>query len=183
MKHCSQHKIKYDVLYNIVLKQIRTYAKAALTDEKAVADELRRNTESETIAERESMQKSIASDSGRINELNHIISRLYEDMVCGKLNEETFNTILSQKQVELETIKKQVELNQNRLEEQRKDEADNTRFVEMIKDYADIKELDEVTLNRLIQVIIIHEDRTGDKVHRTIEIHWNFRKTCDKLKN
>ncbi len=183
VKHCSQHKIKFDVLYNIILEQIRTYAKAALTDEKAVADELRRNTESETITERESMQKSITADSGRITELNHIISRLYEDMVCGKLNEETFNTILAQKQAELDTLKKRVELNQKRLEEQRKDEADNTRFVEMIKEYADIRELDEVTLNRLIQVIIIHENRTGDKVHQTIEIHWNFKKTCDKLKN
>lgn len=181
VKHCSQHRIKYDVLYNIVLEQIRGYARAALADEEAVAEELRRNTESEDFAEREIVQKSVAADTERIRELDHIIGRLYEDMVSGKLNEDTFNTILSQKQTEQEMLKKRVELNSVRLEEQEREASDNARFLEMIKEYADIQELDGLMLNRLIQMIVIHEDITEDAIHQTVEIHWNFKGTSEKL--
>lgn len=138
VKHCSQHRIKYDVLYNIVLEQIRSYASAALADEEVIAEELRRNTESEDFAEREIVQKSIAADTERIRELDHIIGRLYEDMVSGRLNEDTFNSILAQKQTEQEMLKNRVEMNSARLEEQQKEESDNARFLEMIKEYADI---------------------------------------------
>jgi len=41
VKHCSQHKIKYDTLYRIVLEQISRYAKLALSDEEAAVNELR----------------------------------------------------------------------------------------------------------------------------------------------
>ena len=39
---------------------------------------------------------------------------------------------------------------------------------------ADIRELDATTLNRLIRVIVIHEDLDGETVRQTVEIHWNF---------
>ena len=152
-----------------------------IEDEEAIAEELRRNTESEDFAEREIVQKSIAADTERIRELDHIIGRLYEDMVSGKLNEDTFNSILSQKQTEQEMLKNRVEMNSVRLEDQEKEESDNARFLEMIKEYADIQELDELTLNRLIQVIMIHEDITEEAIHQTVEIHWNFKGTSEKL--
>ncbi len=181
VKHCSQHRIKFDVLYDIVLTQIRRYARAALSDEESIAEELRKNTESGSLAEWEIVQKSIATDTERIRELDLLIGRLYEDMVSGKLNEDTFHMILAQKQAEQENLKKRVELNRARLDERQKTEADNARFREMIREYADIRELDALTLNRLIQMIVVQEDLTEDGIHQTVEIHWNFKGTAEKL--
>ena len=43
-----------------------------------------------------------------------------------------------------------------------------------------MQELDAVTLNRLIQKIVIHEDKDGSTVRQTVEIHFNFKKQADK---
>ena len=60
------------------------------------------------------------------------------------------------------------------------EQEDSTRWLEIIKDYADIQELDAVTLNRLIQKIVIHEDIDGETVRQTVEIHFNFNDKADK---
>ena len=106
-----------------------------------------------------------------------MIGRLYEDMISGRLNEDTFNSILEQKQSEQTMLKNRVRLNSERLSERQQEELDNERWLEMIKEYADIRELDAPTLNRLINVIVIHEDFDGENVRQTVEIHWNFKGT------
>ena len=37
-----------------------------------------------------------------------------------------------------------------------------------------------MTLNRLIQKIVVHEDRDGDEIRQTVEIFFNFNPTPDK---
>lgn len=57
-----------------------------------------------------------------------------------------------------------------------------TRWIELIKEYADIQELDTATLQRLIKKIVIHEDLDGDIIRQTVEIHFNFKGQPDKYK-
>ena len=46
----------------------------------------------------------------------------------------------------------------------------------MIREYADIKELDAATLNRLVKEILVHEEIDKNrKRHISVEIHFNFK--------
>ena len=178
--HCTQHRIKYDTLYGIVLEQIRSCAEKALADEQEAADQLRENCQADEQAERLLIEQSIAEDSERIDALERIISRVYEDMVAGRIAEDNFNRILERSQTEQTTLKNRVMLNRQRLTQQDQEQEDNTRWLEIIKDYADIQELDAVTLNRLVQKIVIHEDIDSDTTRQTVEIHFNFNNQADK---
>ena len=178
--HCTQHRIKYETLYEIVLEQIRSCAQKALADEQEAAAQLRENCQADEQAERLLIEQSIAEDSERIDALERIISRVYEDMVAGRITEDNFNRILEQSQTEQTALKNRVALNRERLAQQDQEQEDNTRWLEIIKDYADIQELDAVTLNRLIEKIVIHEDLDGDTVRQTVEIHFNFNNQADK---
>ena len=178
--HCTQHRIKYDTLYSIVLEQIRSCAEKALADEQEAADQLRENCQADEQAERLLIEQSIAEDSERIDALERIISRVYEDMVAGRITEDNFNRILERSQTEQTTLKNRVMLNRQRLAQQDQEQEDNTRWLEIIKDYADIQELDDVTLNRLVQKIVIHEDVDSDTTRQTVEIHFNFNNQADK---
>ena len=100
----------------------------------------------------------------RIATLERIISRVYEDMIAQRISEDNFNHILENSQTEQAMLKNRVALSRERLAQQTQEQEDNTRWLEIIKDYADIQELDAVTLNRLIQKIVIHEDIDGDAV-------------------
>ncbi len=178
--HCTQHRIKYDTLYAIVLEQIRSCAEKALADEQEAAAQLRENCQADEQAERLLIEQSIAEDSERIDALERIISRVYEDMVAGRITEDNFNRILERSQTEQTTLKNRVMLNRQRLTQQNQEQEDNTRWLEIIKDYADIQELDAVTLNRLVQKIVIHEDIDSDTTRQTVEIHFNFNNQADK---
>ena len=178
--HCTQHRIKYETLYEIVLEQIRSCAQKALADEQEAAAQLRENCQADELAERQMIEQSIAEDSERIDALERIISRVYEDMVADRITEDNFTRILERSQTEQATLKNRVALNRERLAQQDQEQEDNTRWLEIIKDYADIHVLDAVTLNRLIQKIVIHEDMDGDTVRQTVEIHFNFNNQADK---
>lgn len=178
--HCSQHRIRFETLYGIVLEQIRACAQRALSDEQAVTDELSKDFAAEERAEREAIERSITEDSEKLAALERIISRVYADMVAGRISEENFDHILASSQAEQNMLKSRVKLAQERLVQQDKQQEDNDRWLNLIKEYADIRELDAVTLNRLIQKIVVYEDTEGDAVRQTVEIHFNFRDQTDK---
>lgn len=180
--HCTQHRMKYDVLYGIVLEQIHSYAQQALSDKQGAADELRESCKADELAERGIIERSIAEDGERITALERIISRVYEDMVAGVISEENCSHILAKSQTEQTALKNRVALNQKRLNEQQQIQEDNSCWLEMIKDYADVRELDAITLNRLIKQIVIHEDMSGDTIRQTVEIHFNFKNQSEKYR-
>ena len=150
-QHCTQHRIDYDTLYALVLNKIRECAAAALTDSEAVAGRLTDTCEAEQKGQREAMERTLAKDEERIEVLEKMVLRLYEDMVAGRITDANFNLLLEKTQKEQE-------------------------WVESIQEYRDITELDASTLNRLIKEIVVHETIGSDKTrHISIEIHFNLK--------
>ena len=102
------HRIDYDTLYSHVLRKIRECARAALMDGEAVADRLTNTCEAEQREQREAMERSLARDEERIEVLDKLVMRLYEDMVAGRISEQNFNTMLEKTQTEQTELKTRV---------------------------------------------------------------------------
>ena len=103
--HCSQHRVEYDTLYRLVLNKIRECAKAALTDGEAIAGKLTDTCEAEQKGQREALERSLAKDEERIEVLEKMVLRLYEDMVAGRISEANFNLMLDKTQKEQAELK------------------------------------------------------------------------------
>ena len=175
-EHCTQHRVDYDVLYQLVLDRIRLLAKAALADEKSVEMRLESSYAQQAKVEQEASSFAIAKAQDRIQVLDRMISRLYEDMIAGRVNEANFETLLNNAQREQTTLKEQIEAAQNKGAEEEQKVQDAKAWTELIREYADITELDSETLNRLIKEIIVHETIDEEKNRNiTIEIHFNFK--------
>lgn len=175
-EHCTQHRVDYDVLYQLVLDRIRLLAKAALADEKSVEMRLESSYAQQARVEQEASSFAVAKAQDRIQVLDRMISRLYEDMIAGRVNEANFETLLNNAQREQTTLKEQIEAAQNKGSEEEQKIQDAKAWTELIKEYADITELDSETLNRLIKEIIVHEAIDEEKNRNiTIEIHFNFK--------
>ena len=69
-------------------------------DGEAVADRLTNTCEAEQREQREAMERSLARDEERIEVLDKLVMRLYEDMVAGRISEQNFNTMLEKTQTE-----------------------------------------------------------------------------------
>ena len=175
-EHCTQHRVDYDVLYQLVLDRIRLLAKAALADEKSVEMRLESSYAQQAKVEQEASSFAIAKAQDRIQVLDRMISRLYEDMIAGRVNEANFETLLNNAQREQTTLKEQIEAAQNKGAEEEQKVQDAKAWTELIREYADITELESETLNRLIKEIIVHETIDEEKNRNiTIEIHFNFK--------
>ena len=174
--HCTQHRIDYDTLCSHVLRKIRECARAALMDGKAVADRLTNTCEAEQREQREAMERSLTRDEERIEVLDKMVMRLYEDMIAGRISEQNFNTMLEKTQTEQTELKAKVSEGRKRLSDEVQLANDAKQWVEAIQEYANITELDAATLNRLIKEIVVHERIDEDKIrHISIEIHFNLK--------
>ena len=174
--HCSQHRVEYDTLYRLVLNKIRECARAALTDGEAIAGKLSDTCEAEQRGQREAWERALAKDEERIEVLEKMVLRLYEDMVAGRISEANFNLMLAKTQKEQDELKARAGEARKKLDDEAKIENDARQWIDAIQEYADITELDAATLNRLIKEIIVHERIDSDKTrHISIEIHFNLK--------
>ena len=174
--HCTQHRVEYDTLYRLVLNKIRECASAALMDGEAIAGKLTDTCEAEQKGQREAWERSLAKDEERMEVLEKMVLRLYEDMMAGRISDTNFNLMLGRTQTEQAELKARVEEARKRLSDEAKIESDARQWIDAIQEYADITELDAATLNRLIKEIVVHESIDSDKTrHISIEIHFNLK--------
>ena len=174
--HCTQHRVEYDTLYRLVLNKIRECASDALMDGEAIAGKLTDTCEAEQKGQREAWERSLAKDEERMEVLEKMVLRLYEDMMAGRISDTNFKLMLGRTQTEQAELKARVEEARKRLSDEAKIESDARQWIDAIQEYADITELDAATLNRLIKEIVVHEHIDSDKTrHISIEIHFNLK--------
>lgn len=182
VSHCSQHRIKYDVLYNLVLEQIRGYAYRAFENEEEVISTLNARSQKDFEYERTFITKAITQDKNRLINLNKLSDKLYNDLLDDRISTENFNIVMEKSQTEIKYINSHIEYNQSKLTTQSKEQEDNSHWLELIKEYADIKELDVTILHKLIKKIVIYENMDENVIRQTVEIHFNFINQADKYK-
>ena len=180
--HCTQHSVDQQELYDIVLNKIRFLASAALSDEEAVLKRIGDADGGDPDRKREELRHGVIKAKDRLSLLEKMVSRLYEDMLSGKITEENFLSLLEKTQKEQAELKEQLLRDEARMADSGQEEKDSRAWRELIRGYADIKELDRPALNRLVREIVIHEEITGGHEKRkkkrrnlTIEIHFNFK--------
>lgn len=179
--HCSQHRLELDTLYQIVLEQIRSCAALALADETKVMEELRKSCQCDSEEESRRIKEKLSEGECRLSELDILISKLYDDWVAGRINETNFTRMMEKAQTEQETLQKKADTMRERLNGAAKEQEDNSKWLSLIRQYADIKELDREMLHLLIKEIVVHEDMPERKRNTTVEIHFNFMKQGSQL--
>ena len=175
-QHCSQHRVEYDVLYKLVLDRIQMLAKAAIVDEDRLQERMAQNCARQAKEERSFREQEIQKIRSRLETLERMVARLYEDMLAGNINEENFRSLLSGTQGEQATLKDRLSAITAELEKSVDCEKDISEWTEHIREYAQITELDAEMLNRIVKEIVVHEEIDEEKNRNiTIELHFNFR--------
>ena len=174
--HCTQHRILEEDLIRVVLEKVREYAHAAMVDSEDVAARLRQTVEN---AERERLEKASAElkeNEARLASLMEMITKLYEDRMMGRISEENFSMLMAKTQTEQEEAKARIRLLQQEQQRRSQSAFDDEQWREAIRQYADITELDAVTLNKLVRQVVVHEEiGEGGSRKISVEIHFNMR--------
>lgn len=174
--HCTQHRVDFDQLYQLTLKEIQRLAQAALRDGDAVFQKLCEEQARQAQQQREQIEVELSGIRERNATLDKMMIRLYEDLAASRISEDNFNAVMKNTQTEQRELKeRETELN---AQLERIDHAGShaKEWVDLISGYAHVDKLDAFMLNQLLREIIVHErlDDEG-KRHIRIELHFNLR--------
>jgi len=121
------------------------------------------------------MQKECDRLEARNQEIDSMFMSLYTDKAKGILTEQRFLKLTATLEQEQEANRKRIQelaLVMRRTDEQ---ESDVRTFVQEVRKYATIQELDEAVLNRLISKIFVGEVRKVDgQRFQEVKIVYNF---------
>lgn len=158
-----------------MLDEIKAHAKAVMVDENAVLDKLKKQASAESAARRETIQQEIGRLRRRVQELEHMTAKLYEDKVSGTITGTTFSLLIEKS--EQERIQKSEQLNAllDEADKARQDMEDIQKWASIIKKYLDLQELDRETIDELIDHIEIGERTVIDgQKQQDIKIFYRF---------
>ena len=172
---CSWHRIYEITLKNLVLNEIKSHAEAVTIDEAAVLDKLRKQAATDDAARRETTQQEIGRLRRRVQELEHMTAKLYEDKVSGAITGATFGMLIQKS--EQERIQKSEQLDKLLAEvnKAQQDMENIQKWAAIVRKHLHLQELDRETVEELIDHIEIGERTVvnGQK-HQDIKIFYRF---------
>lgn len=174
--HCTQHRVEYDELYSIVLGEIRALARETLRDEQSMIKRLTAETEKKEASAKKMDEIQLAKDRDRIMAIEKIITKLYEDMIAGRINESNFNLMLDKAQKEQDALKEKIKIQEREKNSSQDAEAMNLEWLKLIRKYSELDKLTPELLNRLIREIVVSEKILEDGTREvSVEIHFNVK--------
>lgn len=172
---CSAHIIGINPLCELVLTDIQKHASRALTDENEIRQELISQRNSESIKQRKADKAQIKTLQNRLSELDRLMQSLYEDKVLGSVPETVFKTLMMKYETERTEKSETLQVLSNKLAENEQDEQNVDSFINAIKKYVSVEQLDRQMLLEIIDHIEIGERREKDnQMYRDITIHYKF---------
>ena len=172
---CTAHYIPYEQLYGAVLDDIRYHALSAKKNE----SNLRKYAEqmSQSNGDKESVQakKELAKIKKRFDELETIISRLFEQNALGVVSDERFISLSGKYETEQTVLKTKITELQGKLDSTKNTTDNMIKLFSAIARYVDVDSLDRGILNEFIEKIVVHE-ATEKRVNRKqkLEIHYRL---------
>lgn len=172
----SAHRIKAEVVLNLIqetLKDIKNYIDK---DNEAFTRSIQNEMKEKEKVEIEKQRVRLINNKSRIQELERLMCRIYEDMILEKIPSSRYEILNSQYETEQRALSKEIEdleLVISRYE----NETDRVRkFISLISRYENFDDLTNTMINEFVEKIIIHErDRKGSQTSKQkIEIYFNF---------
>lgn len=172
---CSWHRISEITLQQLILNEIKAQAKAVTVNEAAVLEKLKKQVSSADTMRQENTRQEIAALRRRVQELEQMTAKLYEDKVSGTITEATFLMLIEkseqeriQKSDRLDTLLSEAGKVQQEL-------SDLQKWTALIRKYLNLTELDRNTVDELIDRIEVSEATVVDgKRHQNIKIFYRF---------
>ena len=174
-KQCSQHYIRTEVVRKLVLETIKVVSDYVITNEEEFINRIYSTSRDKQKESIRSLKRKIAQDTKRVNELNMLMKKLYEDNISGKLSDKRFEFMLSEFENEQDTLEISMENAKAEIEKYESDTVRADKFIELVKRYTDFRELTTPMLNEFVEKILVHEAdySSGERVQE-VEIYLNF---------
>ena len=172
---CTQHYVREDVLYQLALKQLQHFLSYLQQFERVFIRQQIDTTLAERRYELSAKQKQIEKDEKRMEELDRLFRKIYEDNVNGKLNDERFYKLSDGYEAEQEQLKQEIEALKAEVSEADTEATNVSKLIAVTKKYTRIDELTPEILNTFVDKIVVHEcEKKDGKRTQDIDIYYSY---------
>ena len=175
--YCSSgHRINADAVMEIVRDTLK-YLKTTIDENPEEFIEHITQTEADNRnAEAKKKQDRLKVCRKRVDELERLICKIYEDNALGKMPESRYETLVRQYSNEQNILNEEIEGIEDFLSEVEENRKSGKRFVNLMSRYNDFEEITPFMVSEFIDRIEVHErDRKGSvQTTQKIDIYFNF---------
>ena len=174
-KLCTTHYIRRDDLEAVVLAQLRKITAFAKAHEDQFVKMLERKTKRNVGDALRKNEKELAEGQNRLNEIDRIINRLYEDKVVGDLSAERFAKMLDGFETEQTQIRDRCEQLRIAIAEDKEKTNSAERFIKLVRQFTNMAELTPEIAATLIEKILVGQaEKVDGQQRQKVRIIYNF---------
>lgn len=172
---CTVHRIYEKTLAQIVTDEIKAQTLAITLDEDAMVDKLKQRIAEYDGKSIDSIHQEIGKLRRRVQELENLTAKLYEDKYNGTISESTFTVLMQKNEQERIAKAERLDVLQSGIEKAERKTADIHNWTAIIRKYLDLQELDRTVIDELIDHIEVGERSVVDGERRQdVKIFYRF---------
>ena len=172
---CTSHYINCKVLTKLLLLDIHAKAMLAQNSPAALKEKILTQKNAASMEQTKALRATLAAVDKRLAELEKLVVSAYEDKVKGVMPEALCVQLMNRYEDERRGKLEQRTQLTAQLEATQEDEQATDEWLAVIRDYAQLEELDRPTLLRLVKRIEVGEKyEIAGETHRDIKIYYNF---------
>ena len=172
---CTHHAISYDALCKIVMSDIQKHVENMGNLGDQFVQEMRALSNKNGNEKIQQYQQELEKVEKRIGELDSIIMKLFEQNALGKITDERFSKMSSTYEDEQQKIVQRYEELKTKVESEEKKTKSTNQFLETIRKYEKVTELNRSMLVELIDTIYVYQpEGKGKERKQRVEISYRF---------
>lgn len=172
---CTPHRIRVKDLKEVILQDLRKICEYVVFHEKEFIENYLKSTTVEQQKAQAKAQSELSKTTARIEEINGIIRKLYEDNVKGKMTDERFDFLAKSYETEQTELRAKTEELKKIIAATEQDNDNLKKFLKIVEHYLCVEELTPEILHSFIDKIYIDEAEIFDgKKMQGVRIVYNF---------
>lgn len=170
------HRIVADNIMELLKQTLREIREYIDVDEQAFIQEVEQTSKDGTLEKAAELRKKKEAAEKRIDELENLLCRIYEDNIIGKLPDKRYEILSRQYETEQATLKEELTVITEEMKSIKPLTRDGKKFINIIRKYESFDEMTAYMCNELVEKIVVHErDRKGSiDTTQKIDIYFNF---------
>ena len=172
-KECTIHFIRDVALQKIVLEAVSELSDFVRSYESVFLFLAAKQSSADRTQTIRDLKSAVEAGRQRIDELDRLISRIYEDNLNGRLSDERYQRMLARYEKEQHDLMSFVADSETSLHNLERERTDMRMLLEGLRKFTQVRELTSEIVNTLIERIEVHNsDRSSGKLKVQVDIYF-----------
>lgn len=172
----TQHRINADIVMELIKDLLKTIAEYSHLNREEFIETVKTTQNSQKSSGMLKLKNRLAEAKKRVQELEKLLCRIYEDNILGRLPDDRYAVLDGQYSKEQKELTAEISELEAEIAGYENGRRSAEKFIALVDKYQNFNELTTYMLNEFVEKILVHErDRKGSQqTTQEIEIYFNF---------